>query len=368
MNNKDKRKKIILTGGGTAGSVVPLIGIIDEFKKQNKKFDYLWLGTKTGPEKTMVEAEGVRFMAIINGKWRRYFSWRNFLDIFLLELAFGQALWIIIKEKPDLVLSVGSYVSVPVAWAAWLARVPVMIHQQDVRIGLANKLMAPVATRISVTFEKSLRDYKGKAEWVGNSVREEIRQIKLSPREAKQKMGLNHYLPVVLITGGGTGAVAVNELLEKSLDELTKFCQIVHITGKGKQSKISREYVGINPNYQCFEFLDTFGMIKVFASADIVVSRCGMATLTELSYLGKPSILIPLPDSHQVDNALVFQDRQAAIVLEQDQLTPAGFINIIKKLLSNEEKRRALSGNIKNMIKPDGNKNIVSIIKEILKL
>ncbi len=152
----NKSKKILLTGGGTGGSVVPLLAIVDEMKKQSdKEYNFLWLGSKKGPEKEMVEAENIRFRIILSGKWRRYFSIKDFTDLFKIKLAFWQSILIIIKEKPSLVISAGSFISVPVVWAAWLWRVPALVHQQDVRPGLANRLMAPFATVITVAFEKS---------------------------------------------------------------------------------------------------------------------------------------------------------------------------------------------------------------------
>ncbi|MBU4014724.1 glycosyltransferase, partial [Patescibacteria group bacterium] len=163
-------KKILLTGGGTGGSVAPLLAISDVGCRMSDvgKFKFTWIGTRNGVEKQMVQKENIKFISIASGKFRRYFSIKNFIDLFKIIFAFFQSLAILIKEKPALVMSAGSFVSVPVVWAAWLLRVPVLIHQQDVRHGLANKLMAPFANVITVTFEKSLADYGKKAVWTGN--------------------------------------------------------------------------------------------------------------------------------------------------------------------------------------------------------
>ena len=260
-------------------------------------------------------------------------------------------------------MSAGSFVSVPVVWAAWLLRAPALIHQQDARPGLANKLMAPFAKVITVAFKKSLDDYGKKAIWVGNPVRKELRIMNYELRMLRERFGLDDKLPVILIIGGGTGAMAINKLVWESLDKLTEFCQIIHITGKGKKPNYQLPIT----NYKDFEFLDTMAMTKTYAAADIVVSRCGMGVLTELSYLGKPTILIPMPNSHQEDNARVFKEVKAAIILDQNKLTPRIFVDNIKKMLADENLRNKLSYNIKNVIKKDAGNKIIEIINKILK-
>ena len=154
----NKIKKIILSGGGTAGSVTPLLAIVDEFRKEKlDNYEFLWIGTKNGPEKKLVEDAKIKFIKINSGKLRRYFSFRNFSDIFLMIIGFFQSLIVLIKYKPNLMISAGGFVSVPVALASWILRIPILIHQQDARPGLANKIMAFFAKKITVTFEKSLK-------------------------------------------------------------------------------------------------------------------------------------------------------------------------------------------------------------------
>ncbi|MCK4553917.1 UDP-N-acetylglucosamine--N-acetylmuramyl-(pentapeptide) pyrophosphoryl-undecaprenol N-acetylglucosamine transferase [Candidatus Parcubacteria bacterium] len=367
-----KNVKILLTGGGTGGSVAPLLAVVEELCEKGAKppigglapCDFLWLGTKCGHEKQMVENARIKFKPIFSGKFRRYFSLRNFIDPFFILAGFFQAFFIILKWKPDLVMSAGSFVSVPVVWAAWLLRVPVLIHQQDARPGLANKLMAPFASVITVTFEKSLKDYGKKAIWIGNFIRNEFINYKINKREARQKLNLNNEKPAVLIIGGGTGAVVINKLVEQSLNELIKFCQIIHITGKGKG--------GLNiankcKNYHPFEFMHIDGLIKAFTASDAVISRCGMGVLTELSYLAKPAILISMPDSHQEENAEIFKEKGAAIVLDQKKLTGEILVDNIRKLLGDKILRDKLSENISHVIKRGANEEIREIINDILK-
>jgi len=355
--------KILLTGGGTGGSVMPLLVIVEEIGN----LEFLWLGTKKGPERQMVEKEGIKFKAIANGKLRRYFSLRNFIDPVFIFFGFVQAFFIILKWKPSLVISAGSFVGVPVVWSAWLLRVPILIHQQDARPGLANKLMAPFARVITVTFEKSLADYGKKAVWTGNPIRYNLK-IKNKKQNIKNYYNIKTDLPVVLVIGGGTGALAINQLVEQSLGELIKICQIIHITGKNKNRSnlVSSKETKLLRFYHTFEFLNAEEMANAYAIADMVVSRAGMGVLTELSYLAKPAILIPIPDSHQEDNVKIFKGQNAAIVLDQKQLTAEKLVDKIRKLINNKELQKELSKNIRQVIKRGANEEIVKIIVNIL--
>ncbi|HTW96260.1 MAG TPA: glycosyltransferase, partial [Candidatus Methylomirabilis sp.] len=216
---ENKAKKILLTGGGTAGSVSPLLAIAEDLRAQGG-FDFLFVGTKNGIEKQMVKEARIPYRSVAAGKLRRYFDWRNFVDVFKIKLGFWQAFFLMIKERPDLVMAAGGFVAVPVVWAAWLLRVPVIIHQMDIRPGLANKLMAPFARVITVTFEKSLADYGAKAIFTGNPIKKSLRAMRYALREddfkkreaAVRRFGLKSGLPVIFVVGGGTGAEGINKL------------------------------------------------------------------------------------------------------------------------------------------------------------
>jgi UDP-N-acetylglucosamine--N-acetylmuramyl-(pentapeptide) pyrophosphoryl-undecaprenol N-acetylglucosamine transferase len=348
------KTKILLTGGGTGGSVTPLLAIVDELEKE--KFAYLWVGTKTGPEKEMVAREGIEFQTIAAGKFRRYLSLRNLVDPFFVAVGFFQALVIIAKFKPDWIITAGGFVSVPVFWAGWLTRKKMLVHQQDVRAGLANKLMAPLAKVITVTFKKSLADYGPEAKWIGNPTRIKNDELKITNK--KKFFNLQSNSPVLLILGGGTGSMFINNLVRESLPELTKICQIIHVTGKGKQLKMP---VSVS-NYFPYEFLNIEQMAEVYRVATAVVSRCGLATLSELSVLGKPAILIPIPQSHQEDNARVFEENSAAIVLDQPVLEKKFFIKKVKEILTDKKLQTQLSENISEIIKKGAAKEIAKII------
>jgi UDP-N-acetylglucosamine--N-acetylmuramyl-(pentapeptide) pyrophosphoryl-undecaprenol N-acetylglucosamine transferase len=355
---KKKKKKILLTGGGTGGSVTPLLAVADKLPEDGDGYEFLWVGGKEGVEKDMAKDKEMQFQGIPAGKLRRYFSLANFIDPFKILAGFFYSLFIILKQKPDLIISAGSFVSVPVIWAGWICRTPIIIHQQDVRPGLANKLMAPFADKITVTFEKSLADYGRKAVWTGNPTKNFSEDGKDDPFS-----DIPDDLPVVLIVGGGTGALALNNLTEKSLDKLLKVYQVIHVAGKNKPSK---ENIEKKEGYYRYSFLKHSDMLKAIQKADIVVSRAGLGFLTEISYNLKPAILIPMPDSHQEDNARLFEENKAAVVLNQNKITVDDLVREIDKLINSKRLRDQLSDNIGEMIKKNGTENISEIIKELI--
>ena len=365
--------KIILSGGGTLGSVTPLIAIYEELKKQTPALEFLWLGTKTGPEKKLVESYGIEFRPILAVKWRRYFSWRNLLDIILLPAAMAQAFWVLVRlirpvgqpqsfdgvketnRQQVVILSAGGFVSVPLVWAGLLLRVPSIIHQQDVRPGLANILMAPAAKIITVTFAKSAKRFPAKKTVVvGNPVRADI--LKGDKNQAVKLFHLKIDVPTLLVLGGGTGALAINELLLKALPELVKFCQIIHQTGRAKTEKTAK-----HDCYHPYEFI-TDNLKHAFAAADLVITRAGMSTLSELAALKKPTIIIPIPNSHQVDNAVEFEKNNAAVVLEQNNLDASRLAQAVKSILSDSAQLQNLSRNIGKILPPDAAQQILKII------
>ncbi len=354
---KKEKIKIILCGGGTAGSVTPLLAVARELSREMTEVDFLWLGTKKGPEKKLVDSDKIKFKSISSGKWRRYFSFKNILDIFLIIIGFFKACQIIYKYKPHAVLGAGSFVAVPVSWAAWFLGVPVLAHQQDARPGLANKLIAPVAKKITLTLPESQKDFDSKKTIItGNPVRQGI--LEGSKEKALEIFNLKKDLKTILILGGGTGALVINNLVKMALPELLEFCQVIHITGKGKTINFE------DPAYHQYEFL-TKEMPHALQAADLIITRAGMGTLTEISALGKPSIIIPLPGTHQEDNAEIFKKHDAAIIVSQKELRGGQLSREIKKLLFDEKKLKEISENSSKTIKKEA---AASIVKEVLEI
>ena len=356
--------KVILTGGGTMGSVSPLLAVGEKLKEKNQNNELLWLGTKKGPEKQFIKGEKISFKAIPSGKLRRYFSGWNFIDPFLIIAGFFSSLWIIFKFKPKIVLSAGGFVGVPVIWAAWFLRVPSLIHQQDLEPGLANKLTAPFSKVVTVVFKKSLQYFTG-GEVVGNPVRGKI--LKGSKRKAREAFDLREDKPTLLILGGGTGALGLNKMAISAASSLTDFCQVVHITG-GKLGEELEEVVEKlkkeNKDYHLIDIL-VKGMEDVLKTADLVVSRAGMGILTELSLLGKPTILIPMPDSHQEKNAWHFKRRNSVHILNQKELTSDIFSQAIKEVIEDKVELENLSRNIQEVMNSDAAEKIVQKIYSV---
>lgn len=351
--------KILLSGGGTMGSVSPLLAVYNQIKSKQPATEFLFVGTMAGPEKASVESYKIPYRPIASGKLRRYFDWRNFSDPFRIILGFFQALAIIRRFKPDAVMVAGAYVGVPVAWAAKLAGAPVLVHQQDIETGLANRLMARAAQKITVSFDVSLHDFPpAKTILTGNPLRGEFRDC--DQDKSRSFFNLKKDLPIILITGGGTGSKTINELVEKSLPKIVKFCQVIHTAGAGKSFNFQSD------NYRQYEFL-SHEMPEALCAADLVVTRAGLSTLTELSVCGKPAIIIPLYQTHQEFNAQYFQKHNAAIVLSEPGLNPELFASALRELLADKEKLNALSENIRKIMPSDGAKKVSEALLAIAK-
>ena len=225
--------KVLFAGGGTMGSVSPLIGIYEELKQKDPSLEVLWLGTKTGPEKGFLANYQIPFKPIISGKLRQYFSLANIFTPFLVILGILQSLFILRKFKPAVVLTAGSFIAVPVFYAAWLQGIPRFVHQQDLEIGLANKIMAKKATAITVTFGDSLKNFNFRKTFhISNPVRGEI--FSGTRQRALEFFKLDPNLKTILILGGGTGAQIINQMVLETIGKLTENFQVVHLTGQGK--------------------------------------------------------------------------------------------------------------------------------------
>lgn len=361
-NSIKNTKKIILSGGGTGGSVTPILAIAAAMARDSRNLEFIFVGTDSGPEKKMVESFKeleIRFLSLPAGKWRRYFSLNNFFDIFKIISAFFKSNQLIKKEKPDLIITAGSFASVPLVYAAACKKLPILVHQQDVKPGLANKLMAPFARAITVVFEKSLVDYGPKAVLTGNPII--IPENTIWPEEVPEHFFSNDK-PLILFIGGGTGALALNDLVFKIKDELQEKARLVHLTGRGK---IGAEF---SDNYIPLEFLDNEKVIALMQRANIVVSRCGLGALSELAALKKVAILIPIPSSHQEDNAETFARLKAAVVLHQNELKPDDFVKVVFDLIENKDKRFELQNNIARIMKRDAAASVAAIAWEMIKI
>ncbi|MDD5039807.1 MAG: UDP-N-acetylglucosamine--N-acetylmuramyl-(pentapeptide) pyrophosphoryl-undecaprenol N-acetylglucosamine transferase [Patescibacteria group bacterium] len=354
--------KLVFVGGGTAGSVVPLIAIISEFRKRIPSANMLFIGTRHGVlERSLLRGYGVEYIGIYSGKLRRYFDIKNLLDVVLILVGFFQSLYILIKHKPTIIVGAGGFVSVPVIWAGAILGIRSLIHQQDIVPSLSNKLTAWCASRITVSFEGSMHHFSSrKVIWTGNPCREQI--LHGNEQNAYKHFHLDKKLPILLVIGGGTGAESINQLIWQSLPELLKECQIIHLSGVGKADRA----IKFNGYYQ-FEFIHD-ELPDLLAAATIVVSRSGLSAITELSLLGKPTVLIPLPHSHQELNARYCLEQKACIVFNSLSENRQDFIRKIVGLLRDESARNQLVSNIKKIMKPNAAATIASEIQKILRI
>ena len=277
--------KILFTGGGTMGSVSPLLAQIDYLLSEHGFLpgDFMWLGTPKGPERQVIKRYDIKFHSISAGKLRRYISWKNLIEPFRISRGYIQSLEYIYKFKPDLVMTAGSYVSVPVVYAAKTLGIPILIHQLDLQPGLANKLMAKVASTVTVSWPELLDKFKHKSvKWVGTPVRKHI--IEPISSTLTPQLDLDDDLPLILVMGG-TGAIKINRLMGNALQDLLTRYQVVHITGGKKKIKVNLNKK-FSHRYHQFEFVyDDLGYLM--NRADLIISRAGIGTISEI-YDGDP--------------------------------------------------------------------------------
>ena len=326
-------KRIILTGGGTAGHVTPNIALIPKLRELG--YDIQYIGSYNGIEKELIEPFGIPYHGISSGKLRRYFSLQNFTDPFRVIKGFGEARKLIKGLKPDVIFSKGGFVSVPVVLAGKRCKVPVIIHESDMTPGLANKLAIPSAVKVCCNFPETLDALpEGKAVLTGSPIRQELLT---GDKDAARKMcGFTDEKPVILVIGGSLGAVAVNEAVRAALPELLKQFQIIHLCGKGKVDHSLKEIKG----YCQFEYIKN-ELRDLFALADVVISRAGANAICELLALRKPNLLIPLSANasrgDQILNARSFERQGYSVVLEEEELNHDVLLKAITDLYQNRE-------------------------------
>jgi UDP-N-acetylglucosamine--N-acetylmuramyl-(pentapeptide) pyrophosphoryl-undecaprenol N-acetylglucosamine transferase len=309
-------KKIVFTGGGSAGHVTPNLALIQELRALGWTIDYI--GSADGIEKGIIVEAGVSFHAISSGKLRRYFDLKNLKDPFKVLKGVWDAYRVLGNVKPDVVFSKGGFVTVPVVAAAKLRGIPVIIHESDMTPGLANKIAVPMAKRVCVTFPETVRHIKGnKAVCTGLPVRPELAEGRAD--KARIELDFVRTRPVLLVMGGSLGAKAINGVVRKALPELLKQFQIIHICGK---NNLDPELASTR-GYKQFEFVSG-GLADLMALADVAVSRAGATSLFEFLALLKPMLLIPLSRQasrgDQILNAQSFAERGFAEVVEEEAL------------------------------------------------
>lgn len=327
-------KKIILTGGGTAGHVTPNLALLPRLKESG--YEILYIGGKRGMEQKMVEQAGIPYRGISTGKLRRYFDLKNFTDPFRVIKGFFDARSIIKEFKPDVIFSKGGFVAVPVTIAARMCKVPVIAHESDMTPGLANKIAAPFAKRICCNFPETVELLpKSKAVLTGSPIRAEL--LSGDRTSGLKALGFDGSRPVLLIIGGSLGAQHVNAAVRKILDKLLSDFDIVHICGKGNLDETKQDVQG----YRQFEFVSD-ELKDFFAAADIFISRAGANAICELLALKKPNLLIPLPAAasrgDQILNAASFEKQGFSMVLKEEDMTDETLLESVRKLWETKDR------------------------------
>lgn len=352
------KKKIILTGGGTAGHVTPNLALIPKLKELGYEIQYI--GTQEGIEKNIILGEKIKYHTISSGKLRRYFDLKNFTDPFRVLKGVWQAKDIIKKEKPDVVFSKGGFVAVPVVIGARLNKVPVIAHESDMTPGLANKLSIPYCTKICVTFPESLKNIKAnKGVLTGTPIREEL--FKGNREEAMKICKFSEDKPVILIIGGSLGSKVINDSIRAIIDKLLLTYNIIHICGKGN---IDNNLIN-KKGYRQFEYVKE-ELPHFMNGADLVISRAGANVIFELLALKKPNLLIPLSRKSsrgdQILNAESFRKSGYSLVMQEEEITEDRLLKDINNLYRNKEKY------ITNMGKSpvqNGVNNIIKLIEKV---
>ncbi|MBQ6375062.1 MAG: undecaprenyldiphospho-muramoylpentapeptide beta-N-acetylglucosaminyltransferase [Clostridia bacterium] len=321
-------KKIVLTGGGTAGHVTPNLALIPRL--QDDGWEVHYIGGGDSPEQELIsKCSGVTFYPISVGKLRRYFDPKNFTDPFRVLHGVFQATRIIRRIRPNVVFSKGGFVSVPVVYGAKLNGVPIVTHESDMTPGLANKLSAPFARVECCTFPEAVKFCRGKGVHTGTPIRPEL--LAGSRESGLRRFGFNDSRPVLMVVGGSSGAQSINAVVCEALPKLLETFQVLHLVGKGNSNS---GYNGTE-NYKQVEYLNE-EMADAYACADIVVSRAGSNALCELLAARKPALLIPYPKSasrgDQLLNAESFRSRGLSHVLLQEDMTPQTLVDAIVKL------------------------------------
>ncbi|KAA0550061.1 undecaprenyldiphospho-muramoylpentapeptide beta-N-acetylglucosaminyltransferase [Bacillus sp. BGMRC 2118] len=329
------KKKIVFTGGGSAGHVILNLALIPHFQKEG--WDVSYIGSKSGIERDLIsKVNDVTYYAIETGKLRRYFDWKNLKDPFNVLKGTYQAFRILKKIKPNVIFSKGGFVSVPVIVAGKLNRVPSIIHESDVTPGLANKIAIPLATKLCVTFKDTEKYIKEKEKVVhtGAIVREEI--LKGDSTKGLRDLHFTNRKPVLLIMGGSLGSKRINEMIRANLEDLLKMFQIVHICGKGNSRHSLHQ-----PGYKQFEYL-TDELPDVLAMTDVVVTRAGSNSIFEFLALKKPMLLIPLTKEQsrgdQIINAESFRKAGYAEVLQEEELTQEKFLKTVQNIYNDRDR------------------------------
>lgn len=326
-------KRIVLTGGGTAGHVTPNIALLPSLREAGYEITYI--GSYDGIEKKLIADFDIPYIGISTGKLRRYLDPKNLSDPFRVMKGCFEARKFLKEYRPNVVFSKGGFVSVPVVRAAAALKIPCIIHESDMTPGLANKLCIPVAKKVCCNFPETVKSLPaGKAVLTGSPIRKELAEG--SRIAGLDLCGFTANKPVILVMGGSQGAANVNEAVRKTLPRLLETFQVIHLCGKDKLDNLLLN----TPGYKQFEYVKA-ELKDLFAACDLVISRAGANAICEILALKKPNILIPLPAEisrgDQLLNADSFRSQGFSVVIQENDLTTDALTDAVKKLYENRQ-------------------------------
>jgi UDP-N-acetylglucosamine--N-acetylmuramyl-(pentapeptide) pyrophosphoryl-undecaprenol N-acetylglucosamine transferase len=349
---------IAVAGGGTGGHVYPVLAVLEELSS----FRVIWIGSGAQLERRILTGRKLRYYGIPTGKLRRYFSLRNIIDVFKILLGLVASVVILLREKPRLLFSKGGYVSVPPVLAARLLGIPSLTHESDLRPGLATRINARFSEAILVSFPSSSGYFdgrlRGKVFHVGNPVRKML--LSGDSAQGRALVGCPAGMPLLLVLGGSLGSASINRLVMQALDHLLSACFVVHQLGSTHYGEN-----GARGNYFPAPYFHQ-ELPHILAAADLVLCRSGANTLWELAALGKPAVLVPLPRGisrgDQIENARFFAEAGAAIVVEQEGLTPEALSEVVLNVLCNADKLKRMAERASELSRPNAAGEIARLI------
>ncbi len=378
-NMKKNSYKIIFSGGGTGGHTFPLIAIIRELKEIfPENLDIYYIGPKDNITKPYMEEEGVKVKHVFTGKVRRYWdlksSLQNIIDVlFKIPIGVIQSIFYIFFISPDLVFSKGGYGSLPCVVAGRVFQVPVFLHESDSILGAANNFLQRFSVEVFTSFSDTKKVDNNKMVVVGNPIRKEI--LTGGREEGEKMFNLQKEKPLLLIMGGSQGSERINDIILHVLNEMLDYFEIIHQCGSQNHKHVSAESNAIitdkeiKKGYHLYSLLNEEQIRHAYKLSDLIISRAGSGSIFEIAAVGKPSILLPLPESaqnHQARNAYFYSRTGAAIVLEEENLTPHFFLDRVKGLFSPPLQLKAMKDNTGIFAKPRAGKVVASYIKEYL--
>ncbi len=357
--------KIFFSGGGTLGPVTPLLALHETLQAHDPSATFFWVGTTRGPERAVVEAVGIPFVTLSSGKFRRYISIWNVVDIARIGIGFVQSFLLLWKHNPDLCISAGGYISVPLHAAAWILGIPTWVHQQDIDTGLANSLMTPLASKITTAMESQTAQFsKRKVLWLGNPVRRAL--FRGNVEWFRERFQIPAGEKIVFVTGGGTGSMKVNQMTTSAVQHLAGFAHVVHLSGLERPQELVERAEKFFSYYHTVQFFNAQEMADAYAAADIVVSRGGFGTIAELAALKKCAILIPKP-GHQEDNVKFLFEANAAQFVDE-QLSDGNFLaKTIRQLLEDTTGRQRMGERLHTLLPQAQERIVVQIVERLVR-